>query len=748
MSSLLRYFLKAWALPFLWALLFYGGIVMTYEVITITNEVITVGAPPYWSAALLLLSLPEVIELVLPMAAVLGGFMGTYNLSENYELVAAQGLGIGKNILIKPWAVLSTVLLIMTTINAHILIPKAKITQRTVQARMFEDARTRFLRPGAPPHPLSGKPQSSVWVAPSGHIHLMEVNNDHVQHLIADSLKLRQGGNNFEHFDINIEMKNIKCILLNKADSKVTLIQQEDQTHTFKIPPTPKLFRSTNTKIETTPNLLRNINPESIIELSQRFNLPLTTCAMLLLGIALGLGHPRFNKGGAITKSVGVIVTYYVIIKLLENQVLLSKSKLLFPCFLIFTLPFIFLIIGFIVLKNKLKPHHQNRFSYLVILQKVRCWLQKACKAFLVNNFVSTTLKQLTIFSKKVIIKKYLWRYSKSATNHTLETWTNNLWWRSWGSVIGTFLALSFFINYASLSRKLTHNNLSMLVFIRYWLWNLPTFITTILPLAFLLGWILILSNVTMSNEWIALRAGGISFLQWCKAGIKSWGTVLLFTFIIQVFLAPFALKKAMPLYRWITRRPTYSLKVESPWLNLGSTGVYWFLDGDVRWGFPLKQIDGNTPAMLKWVMHAPSSQALLWDTFNFIPGPHAFDLFPDKALQDSASAEETPTLDLFRWQKWAPNAENGTLLWSRLLNFLSGPCVFFGVYPFLAPSSRKGRNHMFGYSLLGGLVFMGLQVVFIGAAKLGNFPPIWGILCPMLLYIGFGLVNLHKLRN
>jgi len=52
------------------------------------------------------------------------------------------------------------------------------------------------------------------------------------------------------------------------------------------------------------------------------------------------------------------------------------------------------------------------------------------------------------------------------------------------------------------------------------------------------------------------------------------------------------------------------------------------------------------------------------------------------------------------------------------------------------------------GYALVAGLIFMGLQALFTGAAKAGKFPPLWGILSPMVLVVGFGLMRLHKLRT
>ena len=322
------------------------------------------------------------------------------------------------------------------------------------------------------------------------------------------------------------------------------------------------------------------------------------------------------------------------------------------------------------------------------------------------------------------------------------------MWWRNWGAVMGTFLSLSFLIEYASLAGDLTQNHVSSLVFLHYWLWNLPTFLAVVLPLAFLLGGVLSLSDATLTREWVALRAGGISFLQWCRAGVRGWGAVLALTFVLQAFLAPLAFQRADPLYQQILARPARSLQARPSWINLGSTGVVWFLDGAVRWGFPLKAAGTEVPILLKWEMRAERSLALPWDGLNLVPGPFTVALFPDRALRDSVSAEETPTRDLFQWQKWAPNPERATMIWSRLFGFLAGPCLLFAMLSYAFPSPRGGRGQAWGYSLVAGLVFMGLQALFTGAAKAGEFPPLWGLLCPILLVTGFGFMRLHRLRT
>lgn len=751
-----------------------------YQVISITKEVISVGASfQRWAVPLMILSMPEIMSIILPMASVLGGLLGTRSLSESSEIVVAQGLGIGIKTLIKPWGILSICLLVLSLVNMHILVPKAYKLQKTIQLKMLEEARIRFLRPGAKPWLIPGSLKNAAWIAPNGHMHFMEISNDKILHLVANNIKLKLTDeindnshfNKFELFNVIIEMNDVKGSILNKFDDKVTLVQEEQHNYVTSIPSViPRWLSTTNAHIKATTQLIREYSPESTIELIRRISLPIATCTLFLLGIALGISHPRFLKGGSIGKSIVIIVTYYLINKYFENQILFStttngNSKNIFPKFILLTLPIYYLLFSLIILVKKLRPRRSNIYSYYYKSYYKKYWFEWIYSKMAYNKILLSLIKakaRCSLWSnfhnknKNLMMKIYdfLIRNKKKNKHYYLQkniltSWTNNLWWKNWCSIVGTFLLLSFLVEYVTLAGKLSYSHTSMLTFIRYWLWNLPEFTSTIFSITFLLTIVLIFSQVSASQEWMAICASGVGLLKWFQSGVKSWGSVLIFTFIVQAFLSPIASKKSKLLYRQITGRQNNvnPLREKSnDWLYLGSTGVLWFLDNNLRWGFPLNNM--NRPILLKWTLHDKYSQILMPDTFDLIPGSDVKSLFPDKALQESTSAEETPTLDLFQWQKWAPDAERTTMMWNRLLNFLGGPCLVFGILSSIIPAPRKSSTNAFGYSLVIGLIFICLQVVFSGAAKVGDIPPFWSVASPMFILLGLGFINMRKIKT
>ena len=184
-STFSKYLLKRWTFPFLGALLFYGGLLVANEMVIVSKDIFSQGAPFRWMVPIILSSLPETLAMVLPMAAILGGLLGTQHLSEGSELVAAQGLGVGFRSILRPWLLMSCGLVVIASINAHLVVPNIYRLQDQLKGQMLEETKTRFLRPGAAPFFPTQDVPTGIWAAPNGEIHIFEVSPDSAQHLVA-----------------------------------------------------------------------------------------------------------------------------------------------------------------------------------------------------------------------------------------------------------------------------------------------------------------------------------------------------------------------------------------------------------------------------------------------------------------------------------------------------------------------------------------------------------------------------------
>jgi len=151
---------------------------------------------------------------------------------------------------------------------------------------------------------------------------------------------------------------------------------------------------------------------------------------------------------------------------------------------------------------------------------------------------------------------------------------------------------------------------------------------------------------------------------------------------------------------------------------------------------------------MLRWNMGEVFAQGLPWGGTKLVRGPAAEKLFPETSLREPTHADMSSTEDLFKWQRWAPDPNRATLLWTRIFSWFAGPCLVLATLSWAFPDPRSGRGQSLGMGLVIGLLYLGLQGIFLGASKSGEIPAPLGVLAPMLFFSGFGLMRLRQLRT
>ncbi|WP_005032036.1 LptF/LptG family permease [Holophaga foetida] len=722
-----RYFLRRWLTPFAGALVFYLGLMLAYELMFISRQLFHMGAPFRWVFPMVALSIPEDLSMVLPMAAVLGGLLGTQHMAEGSELVASNGLGIGMRHLIKPWAFISIGVVVLSLVNSNLLVPKVSKWQAALKSSIQEEARTRWLAPGSAPWNPPGAPQSSIWMSPTGQVHLMEVSPDSVQHLVANHVTRLDTPVQSELSDMGLRLEEVNGVVYSRKDHNIIHINQKTQNLIISSPKNFRPLPPTPLRYEGTGVLLAHLTPEGWIELSRRITLPIAVAALLLLGIALGIAHPRFPGSGSIPKSLGVILAYYFIMRTTED--LFVNRSIRAPA-LLFLVPLLFLGAGFYLLRQRMTPHHSNgpweRLKYRI------------------STLFASLMQRASRWAPH--LPHLMAHHAAQNSSGILHKWSRSVWLKNWAGTLLTFLGLGLLIDFASLAGDLSKNHVSILVFLHYWLWNLSPFLVLVLPIAFLLGSVLAISEACASREWNALKSGGVSFVQWFLSAWKAWGLVLAGTLILQVVVAPIANQKATALLQQITKK-VKKRGAATSWLYLGGTGIHWYMDGQVRWGFPLEREPGGS-LLLRWRLKTQQSEQVDAEGLKMEPGPEAVDLFPSQALRQYAKAEEASTLALFQWQRWAPSPDRATLLWGRFLQWLAGPCLVFAILSLSFPAPRKGRGQALGIGLVAGLLFFAVQTLFSMVAQAGDIPPLWGAAAPMLLALGIGFLRLRRVRT
>lgn len=720
-SILSRYVLRSWLGYLLGALLLFGGLLLIHETVNLSRGLLAERASFKWLPLFLLLAVPEVLALVLPMASLFGGLLGTQQLAQGSELVAAQGLGSGSRVFYRPWMLLGLLLLLVSSLNAHLVIPEVHRIQAVLRNQLAEEAKQRFLRPDAAPIPVQGETPQALWTSPRGQVHILEVNPRGIQHLVSDRISWQWEPMDAEQSRLNLRLDEVSGSFLPRDGAGAVQLRQASQTISFPIKIRTGNVSSTHFRDAPTSSLLLQSQPDARAELSRRFSLPLLAAALLLVGAALGTGHPRFRKGGGLLPGLAVLVAYYVAYRTLENR-LENGSKIIY--FLLILLPFIFMIFGMGLLSRRLRPHRSwNILFFESLLARFRIlaseWLPRRDPAGKVGP--------------------------RAARRDILPGWSRSLWLRSWGGVLVTLLFLHLLIEYSSRAGDFAAAHAASWPFFQYWMWRVPTFLVTALPVSFMLGTVLALGTATLSNEWVALRTGGVSLWQWIWKARGAWMAVLAGTLLVYHAGLPVGEVRVRRMLEGLRARA--GERTEARWQYLGSTGVLWYMEGGVRWGFPLKP-PGEAPALLVWRPGSIHSQGLPWGGFGLQQGPESRVLFPDASLLGTPIPEENSTADLVRWQRWAYDPARATHLWARLLGWLAGPCLVFAVLARAFPNPRSGRGGSLAGALITGLVFLGLQLLFNGAASAGEIPAAWGVLGPLLLALGAGAAQLRHLRT
>ena len=750
---------------------------MAWEVRYISKTIFDKQASIHNLIPMLLTTIPWNVGVILPMTSVLGGLLGTQHLSEGSELVASQGLGHGMRGFLKPWGLLSAFLILCSVINAHWISPWSS---RKEQQLLYELAQEAALvggympKAGEEPKLLKGDvfshgsaplPDQVVFWGISkddGKLHIMQIGPETVSHLISDrySYKIEKVINDshdhFEHIKMSFRFENVS----GKATSKSQNLNERITDVSYKAfevsqpiqikkqslyQPTAMRHLGTGELLNTGRSGDATLKLKGIIgvEIFRRFSNPLACCALLLLGISIGLSHPRFYKGGALVKSIALILFYFIVVKVVEGWI---ESNIIDWSYVAILLPFFFFLAGWLLLYKKMYPPRrgQRKITYRLFRFLRRVWRRVLLRFKTAGRIFFSTTHEADAAK----------RHSLRFKDKIIARWTSRKWWGNFAGVMAVFLVFYLFIEFAVMAPYMAEGGGRLLLFIKYWFCKMPTILPFVLPVVFLLAWVLTFSDASVTREWTALRASGTSLVQWVRGSWKAWSLAIFAAFIVEAYLSPLSYVPQDNYYKQIRGREAKSNKTaisgvedQPTSLFLGSTGVFWYSEGPIRWGFPLLP-SGDAPALIFWRHGQTSTQRLNWNANSWTQGIGAETLFPASSLRRYQRADEIPTLDLFTWQTWAPSADRGTMLWGRLLKWLAGPCLFFASLGFAFPPPRKGRGQALGYALILSLVFIWMQNLFEVASKAGQFPPLWGILAPMLMFVGFGLINLRRLHT
>ena len=156
MSRFDRYMLSQLLMLFGFFALILVSVYWVNRAVLLFDQLIADGQSAWVFLEFTALTLPNVIRLVLPMAAFVAAVYVTNRLSSDSELVVMQATGFSPFRLARPVLYFGAVVGVMMAVLVHILVPASRATLAERQSEIAADVTARFLVEGSFVHPVSG----------------------------------------------------------------------------------------------------------------------------------------------------------------------------------------------------------------------------------------------------------------------------------------------------------------------------------------------------------------------------------------------------------------------------------------------------------------------------------------------------------------------------------------------------------------------------------------------------------------
>lgn len=156
MSKFDRYMLSQLMTLFGFFALILVSVYWINRAVTLFDQLISDGQSAWVFLEFTALTLPNVIRLVLPVAAFVATVYVTNRLSSESELVVMMATGFSPARLARPVVYFGLIVTLMVAVLAHVLVPASRIRLADRRGEIAENVAARFLTEGAFLHPAEG----------------------------------------------------------------------------------------------------------------------------------------------------------------------------------------------------------------------------------------------------------------------------------------------------------------------------------------------------------------------------------------------------------------------------------------------------------------------------------------------------------------------------------------------------------------------------------------------------------------
>ena len=336
-----RYILRE-TLPMVFlSLLVFTFVLMIPPIMQVAQVLIAKGVDSWTIARLMLTLIPQGLGVTIPMAVLIGLLMGLGRMSGDRETVALQACGVSIYRMLWPVGVLSAAAAVATCYTLVVALPDAnqtfrEIAYRTMATQVGDEVKPRVFYQGLPGVVLyvqdvdaegtgwsgvfladsrtPGQPQ--IYVAEQGRV-VLDRDNRRVDIVLTSGTGHRVDPDDPANYDVH-----------RYAEIVISL----DPDTVFPVGgPQPGLTEMTIAQLRTQAADMQaqGVSPHNpIMEIHQKFSLPVACLVFALIGLALGVTSRKDGKLAGFALGICVIFAYYV---LMYGAKAMAKGALVSP---------------------------------------------------------------------------------------------------------------------------------------------------------------------------------------------------------------------------------------------------------------------------------------------------------------------------------------------------------------------------------------------------------------------------------
>ncbi len=512
LSIIDRYILRETLRMVFLSLLVLTFVLMLQPIMQALPGLMAKGIDGWTIAKLMLLLVPSALGITIPMAVLIGLLMGFGRLSGDRETVALQACGISIYRMLRPVALLATVAMAATTYVLMVALPDANQAYRDMFFRIVTTQAEDEVAPRVFYEGFAGRTLYVQGVDTDGTGWLNVFLRDNSDPETPKVFIAEQG-----RVVINQENRTADIVLtagsMHTVDPDDPAIYNTDgfgETHLTLNPDSifpsgglePGLREMTFSQLQAQVALRREqgLSPHNeIIQIHTRFSLPVACLVLALIGLALGVTSRRDGKLASFAVGIAVIFVYWGIMILGEGM---AKGATVSPHLAMWLPNIAFGILGTTLLVWRARSAGQQVSLAIRFLGRGRGTPRPASAA-------RDGTRRSAVSSHDRGIRTAGW--SGGGVLNLLDRYVGTQYLKVFLLTFVGLLGIFYIATFVDISDKLFKGDATARLFLEYFWYSTPQFVSFVLPIAALVATLVTVGMLTKSSELTVMKACGIS---------------------------------------------------------------------------------------------------------------------------------------------------------------------------------------------------------------------------------------------